>query len=370
MEYDFNRISLSDIRDVHHGGPDVQELVRKGLSPGKLLDFSVSINPFPIPRPVRRAINKSRISAYPDPRSTGLTAAIAGHHKLSTDGIVPVNGLSQGIWLLSCLLNSPGRGALIAGPCYGEYEKYSRVSGANIIEVRSREEDNFRPDSERLCRIIREKGPAITWICNPNNPTGVLLEREELLEIGRVCGESRGYLIVDEAYINFTESRQQPLASAENIITLRSMTKDFSLPGLRLGYIISDKKISAPLRKLQPIWSINAAAQAAGTAALNKLPIYEKQWENLRKAKADFIRELEEFDLRIFPGKANFILLKHGRPSAEERGFIRDKLLDSGILIRDCSSFGLPEYFRLGVSTPEKNRKIVKIFRRLGLWEK
>ncbi|MBI9106761.1 MAG: histidinol-phosphate aminotransferase family protein [Spirochaetales bacterium] len=358
------------IQDVIHGGPDYAELGKKGMTSRRLLDFSVSVNPFPLPRNVRRAVKKSSISEYPDPKALELCGAISRFQNRRTDEIIPVNGLSQGIWLLSYLLNSAGRDALIAGPSYGEYEKYSRISGARVIECRSREEDDFIPEAEKLCSRIRESRPRTTWLCNPNNPTGTQLETEDLLKISRACGESEGYLIIDEAYINFLSPENRSSVTAENIIIMRSMTKDFSLPGLRLGYIAADSKIISNLKKLQPVWSVSSQAQAAGIAALKALNVYERQWESLRRTKADFIRMLRDFNLKIFPGTANFIMVKHGNPSEEERNKMRIKLLNSGVLIRDCASFGLPDFARLGVLTSKKNRRLIKVLRKQRLWEK
>ena len=355
------------ITDVPHGGPDYADLEKKGILDKNLLDFSVSINPFPLPRPVRLAIKYSRVSAYPDPEALRLRAAISTHRGRHRDEIIPVSGLSQGIFLLNTLLSSNRRGTVIAGPTYGEYEKYSRIAGSEVTEFRSLEKDNFYPDTDKLCSMIRDKKPAVTWLCNPNNPTSSILESVELREIALACKAVDGHLIIDEAYINFTGQADKSSVSAGNIITMRSMTKDFSLPGLRLGYIMADRKITAGLKSLQPVWSVSSPAQAAGVASLSSLEAYEKQWDKIRKSRAEFIRMLENFSLKIYPGTANFILIKPDKVT--EPGW-SEGLLNSGILVRDCTSFGLPGFIRLGVLPPPANRKFIKTIRRLGLWEK
>jgi histidinol-phosphate/aromatic aminotransferase/cobyric acid decarboxylase-like protein len=253
------------------------------------------------------------------------------------------------------------------GPTYGEYEKYSLLAGSEIIQYRPPESTRFKPEIDKLCRIIQKKKPALTWICNPNNPTGTVLCSDELTEIAKSCEKAGGRLIIDEAYINFMPPETRRTITGKNVITMRSMTKDFSLPGLRLGYITADRKTTDSLKKIQPVWSVNVQAQTAGTAALKTLPIYERQWENLRRAKAGFLSMLEDFDLEIYPGSANFILAKQRQTEAKEW---KELLLDAGILVRDCSSFGLPGFVRFGVLRTENNRRFTKELRRLKIWEK
>ena len=356
MDYKPECTDLSLIENIAHGGPDYSELRTKGIRADALIDFSVSINPYPLPRSVKKAASGGRISAYPDPEASELRDAISSFHGRAAGEILPVNGLSQGIRLLSSLLLSQGKISLIAGPTYGEYEKYSLIAGAEIIR---------HNDTESLCRVASAKKPAVLWLCNPNNPTGTMLGSDELSLIAKACGD--GYLIIDEAYINFLPPDKRTSVSADNIVIMRSMTKDFALTGLRLGYIAANSRIIEDLKKLQPIWSVNASAQRAGTAAIGALAYYERQWEKLRREKSDFVAKLGEFGLTISPGAANFILARLGPKTDPEW---KDRLLCSGILVRDCASFGLPGFVRIGVLNRKQNLNFIRKLRRLRIWEK
>ena len=350
-----------------HGGPDYRRLEEEGKAPDEIIDFSVCVNPFPLPAPVLEAVMDSNLKVYPDPEAAELVGILAEYHTRSRSEIMAVNGISQGIWLLSLLLGGRGKRFLVLKPVYGEYEYCAGMIGTNVLSHYLKEEESFQLRLSDLVADIRRHEPDALWICNPNNPTGGLLKQEEVKTLARECRKTGGYLVLDEAYVNFVEPSLKAGIDSRDVIILRSMTKDFGFPGLRLGYILGRSEITEALKGIQPVWSLNSPALAAGKAALENFSIYESQWETLRKIKENFVREM---NLPIIKGSANFLLLNHGRPDADDRKFMADKLWSRGILVRDCTSFGLSDFFRIGILTEEKNKKLITSLGALKIWER
>ncbi len=354
------RPELVSAEKVAHGGKNKEGLI----------DFSVCVNPFPLPGEVVSAFQSADISRYPDSEAFVLANGLSDIHGCSPDEILVCNGISQAIFLIAFVLLDRGRRVLIAGPTYGEYEKNCRLMGADIRRINSRPEDGFSPAMDELIRDIRQITPSVVWICNPNNPTGVLLSSREISDLTAICAEQGSYLVIDEAYMNFVaEGTGFSAAAQENIIVLRSLTKDFAVPGLRLGYVKADPKIIRLLQGAQPEWSLNSPSLAAGAAALQVLDEYRSQWEQLRRETERLTADLANLRFDVFPGKANFLLIRDTERGGINCNRFSSILLKEGLILRDCSSFGLKGYMRIGTSLPQYNRRLVEVLELGELWE-
>jgi histidinol-phosphate/aromatic aminotransferase/cobyric acid decarboxylase-like protein len=215
---------------------------------------------------------------------------------------------------------------------------------------------DFQLEPAHIAEVIRGQGPKLVCLCNPNNPTGLHLADEDIREIAAACGE--GVLILDEAYRGFVSESPFGPPPARNVIGLRSMTKDFALAGLRLGYALGEPGLLQVMHALQPPWSVSGAAQAAGLAALSDLEHLQRTLRLTREASRALRAGLSELEARVVDSPAHFLLIEVGNATEWRR-----RLMARGCLVRDCTSFGLPAYVRVGARTPEENRKFIKAWR-------
>ncbi len=340
-----------------HGGLNARELELLGLCPEEVLDFSASINPLGEAPGVKEALRSLPPDTYPDRSCLKLRRALASHLDLQPGSILVGNGSTELIHLIARAFLRPGDTAVIFTPTFGEYAAACRLEGVSPVSIPSHRAAEFRwnlPDA--LSRISSLK-PSLVFVCNPNNPTGTYLGEEEVRQIADSLGGC-GLLVLDEAYRSFVEEpwRSQPLLRMENVALLRSMTKDYALAGLRLGYMLAPEVIVARVGKFQYSWSVNAAAQAAGIAALDH-PRHVERGRRMVGASKNFLEgTLSRMGLECLPSTANFLLIRVGDASR-----LRLELLKRyKICVRDCGSFGLPEHIRVGVPNIEDSRRLVR----------
>ena len=328
-----------------------------GLRLEDCLDFSASVSPLGPPDGVREAIAAVDLGAYPDPHCLALTEAIAAHH--APDGAVPENvivgnGSTEIIHLLTrayvgtSSAHSPT--ALLLTPTYGEYDGAVRISGGRITTLTAtRRSHGFSWDMSAAAELISAEKPALTFVCNPNNPTGALMGRTDLEILAGAAAGVQGLLVVDEAYINLSERHAEAgviklAARHGSVVALRSMTKDYALTALRLGYAIAAPPVIARLQALQPDWSVNGLAQAAGMVALADEGYLERARQAVAASRDCVVERLEALGIRCYPTAANFVLAQIGDAAA-----LRDRLARQGLFVRDCASFGLPDCIRIGL---------------------
>jgi histidinol-phosphate aminotransferase len=350
------RANVVDMKPVHHGGLDYASLRTNGIQPGEVTDFSVNVNPFGPPPPVQEAIASVDISHYPDTLYLGLRERIAAIHNLDPSQVLVTNGTSQAIWLLALAYLDSGDLSLIPMPSFGEYQTACSLMNSKAQHLWSRADDHFHPDAGIYSAWIRDHRPRIIWLCNPNNPCGYCLSENEIASILEVCSTYGGLLIVDEAYLNFVDAPLDltPFLESNHLILLRSMTKDYALAGLRLGYILGMKTMISHLQLVQPPWSVNCGAQSAGITVLDQQSYYRDTWQQLRRLTDSFYLSLKRAEWIVHPTRTNFMLIRTGRGS-----HTRDFLWEHHLLVRDCASFGLPEYIRVAARFEEDNQRLI-----------
>jgi histidinol-phosphate aminotransferase len=345
---------------VPHGGFQHDELAALGLKPEDVLDFSVSTNPFMPPEGIREVIANSAIEQYPDSRASELTEKLAKRLGVKAEHIVVGSGTTELIRAVTAAYLRPRDRAVIVGPTYGEYEPAVRLAGARTIEYRAAEEHDFRPDFKALNGMLRETSPRAVFVCNPNNPTGYLTPQGALDGITSAAGDA--LLVLDEAYQTFIEAGRSTLRFDEqaDVIHLRSMTKDYGLPGLRLGYAAGPADLIENLRKVLPPWNVNAPAQAAGLWVLDRDAALRRSLKKVTEARDYLMRETAALGFRVLPSETNYFLVKVGNGAA-----CRRDLLARGLMVRDCASFGLPAYVRIAARALPDCRKLVSALKRL-----
>ena len=342
-----------------HGAAVSRRLEHEGFAPdpGDLLDFSQNINPLGAPEgtleAARRALYEES-DRYPDLGYPRLRGALAAYLGVPPERIVPTNGGAEALFLAAHGAGVEGK-ALVLEPTFSEYAAAARAAGLEPVRrVARRPEDGFRLD---LAALEDLEGVALVFLCNPNNPTGDALTREEVLEVADKVRERGAGLVVDEAFADFVAGMSVAAEVGAGLCVARSFTKFFAIPGLRLGCVVCEDP--ARVRSLQPSWSVNAVAAAAGTTAVRDRDFVETSVSEVARLRAELFGALATLPgVTPFPGAANFLLV-HGPRGLSER------LARRGVLVRGCEPFlGLgPGYFRVAVRGAAENERLVGAIR-------
>ena len=345
---------IENVEPGTHGGIDYAELASLGIDPKTVLDFSVCINPFMPPPGIDKAFKDMAIDQYPDSESTEFRQRLSEKLEISVENIIAGNGTTELIRIAVLTYFKREDPVLILEPTYGDYEVACNIVGARLIKQYAAASDNFTPNIEETINLIKQHRPRGVFICNPNNPTGRYLSRKDIEAILDTLMD--GLLILDEAYLNFVEDKWSSiyLSARDNIVILRSLTKDFALAGIRIAYAIANREIISSMRRVCPPWNVNIIAQKIGAMVLDNEDYLEQTRKQIEEAKKYLMDSLSQRGYPVMPSDANFFLVQAG-----DAGKLRSALLTHGILVRDCTSFGLPEYIRLAPRTiPECQRLI------------
>jgi threonine-phosphate decarboxylase len=350
----------------HEHGGNVFAIARSlGIAPEELVDFSASINPLGMAPGVREALAGSvdRLLHYPDKHAAELKERLAAYHGVSPAEIAVGNGSTELIHLMPRLIS--GKKGLIVAPAFAEYALALERASWEIDYFNLDQQDDFSLSLPRLAAKLGE-GYDLLFVCNPGNPTGALLPRQDIEAIVGLCRDHGVFLVLDEAFVDFCEeeSAKQLIRRSPQAVLLRSMTKFFAIPGLRLGYAIGAEETMERIAALQDPWSVNTAAQLAGIASVNDAD-YCLRTRNYvaeeRERLAAGIAALHSF--RIYPSRANYLLveIRSGLTAPE----VRAALLKQRLLIRDCSNFqGLNQrFFRVAVKLKEENARLLEQLR-------
>jgi histidinol-phosphate aminotransferase len=356
------RPAINKVTPCTHGGIDYTELKKPDVSLESILDFSVSCNPLGPPPGIREALADTPIEHYPDSEAAELKHTLAAKLNTSPDKLIIGSGSTELIRLIATAYFEPGDLALIPQPTYGEYEVTCHLADTKILKQPLLKEPDFRLNAAEMTSLLHQHKPKAVFLCNPNNPTGQYIPKEQVEHIMSSCRDS--LVILDEAYIAFTDNAwsSQDMVDIGNLIILRSMTKDYALAGLRLGYAIAAEPIISVLKRVRPPWNVNAPAQKAGIIALNDDSYLRECNSKIREAGGFLIKELERLGLPPLTSQTNFFLVKVGNATA-----FRQALLKKGILVRDCTSFGLPQYIRLAPRTLPECQKLIESIKEVGV---
>lgn len=359
------RPSIANLDNCEHGGLNHAELEKLGFRPDEIIDFSVNSNPFGLPPGVRQVTRRAKIARYPDSQTTDLRRLLAQELGVAPGNILVGSGSTELIRLAVLAYLDKGDDALIIEPTYGEYEVACKIVGASIIKQRLLANDGFQLDVAETEELIKNRQPRVVFVCNPNNPTGNYISLIEFERILDVAPDS--LVILDEAYVTFVDSAWPSIKLIEkgNLLILRSMTKDYSLAGLRLGYAIAHEDIIDPLRRVCPPWNVNVVAQQAAMVALQDRDYLEESRAKVAENKDYLVKELTRMGFCCLPSRANYFLVEVGNATE-----FRQRLLRNKILVRDCTSFGLPQYIRIAPSTLNKCRELVAAAKRIVDGEK
>jgi len=345
---------VESINTCYHGGRNYAELEKLSISTDEVLDFSANTNPFGPPPGIREALVDTDIAQYPDSESVELRRSLVLKLAVSPENILVGNGSTEIIRLAALAYFGPGDPVLIIQPTFGEYEVACRIVQAPVLKQQLSAQEGFKLNIAESIELIHKEKIKGIFISNPNNPTGQYLAKGELEQL--LAASDSTLVVLDEAYISFVAGAWSSLdlITGGNLLILRSMTKDYALAGLRLGYAVAAAQIISTLRRLCPPWNVNSIAQRAGISALKEEDYLKQCQLELEQARHFLVGELARLGLTALPSQANFFLVEVG-----DAPKFRHALLKQGILVRDCTSFGLPQYIRLSPGTMPQCRRLI-----------
>jgi L-threonine-O-3-phosphate decarboxylase len=331
-----------------------------------MLDFSASISPLGVPAAAMQAVQDALngIAHYPDPECKVFRQAAASQAGVGSENILAGNGAAELIYLIVRMINPDV--ALIPIPAFSEYGYAVKTVGGKLQYIQLQPEGSrFIFPVDELCRSTR--GADLAFVCNPNNPTGTLLNRDELEAILEAGKAHHCFMVIDEAYLDFVEGGSdrsviKKIFDYKNLLIIKSLTKLYSLPGLRIGYAIGHPDLIGKMASSRDPWTVNTLAQAAGTAALTAEDYRVRVQELVMGERHYLYEEIKRIPgLKPFIPTANFLLATISAAGVTA-GQLRDVMARSGILIRDCTSFaGMgPRYFRVTVRTRSENIRLLQ----------
>jgi threonine-phosphate decarboxylase len=318
-------------REVHGGtGKRQREKTKKNV-----LDFSASVNPFP---PVFSwHMDLSCLEQYPDDGYCELKEQIARTFHRSTEEICVGNGSMELIRVFCSIMLKGNKKFFAESHTFGEYALSAHLAGAHKTGT-------FQESH-------------VSFVCNPNNPTGILKKKDEMIRYLESIKSYGGLLFCDEAFIELSDPAQSLAGVCDpDLFVLHSLTKSFSVPGIRFGYGFGDPDLIEKVEITRPPWSVNAFAEAYAMQAF-------QHWDKLTESRTAIAVERDLLDagicalgLRCYPSAANFILVECSRDVTT----LCNCLVHRNILVRNCTSFGLPTCIRVAVRTRHENQILLE----------
>lgn len=359
---------MAHMKKPLHGGNIYRVARELGRDPGEIIDFSASINPLgPSPR-VWKAIAASKhlLDHYPDPDCWDLRRALAALWRIDPVQIVVGNGSTELIDALPRALQI--RRLLVVQPTFSEYMAAMRRAGGSTTTLYAHRRDHYAIPIDRMRQVLetgRSDGKSIDGmiLCNPNSPTGQACTVEDLVQLAKVAHRRGLWLIIDESFADYCPDRsilgQGELRS--HVIVLRSMTKFYALPGLRVGYAVSAPATAGRLQRQLPPWSVSAMGQVAAVAALKDEAYARRSLKYMTEERERFRMKLAALPgCTVMSSYANYCLveLPRGRTARD----ITERLRGRGVLIRDCSSVpgATSRSVRLAVRTRIENDRLIR----------
>ena len=357
------------IKKVNHGA-NLFELAReKHLSIEDLKDFSSNISPYGVSQKALDKLkdNLDRACIYPDPEYRELRSAIASYCSVKSENVLIGSGATFFINSFIKLL-SPKR-CLIFAPSYSEYEKELKKVDATVLKFLLKEEKGFKIDFDEICDFIKKENIDTVFICNPNNPTGSVLKSEDIQKLQSATGSR---FVIDETYVEFTDKSIYSSCGVadknKNIFVIRSTSKFFATPGIRLGYAIcSDDEVKQRLSdKFASLWGVNIFADILGCEMFLDTQFHKHVYEKFKQQREFMLSSLKRIDgIKPFETNGNFMLVIIIDPKISIRS-LYDYALNENMILRDCSSFVYlgDRFFRVCFLDDKSNKELIELLKR------
>lgn len=337
-------------------GKPIEEVQKEyGLS--KVIKLASNENPLGASEKAKAAIKEhlSKLSIYPDGNCTELKAVLANKLKITSEQLILGNGSDEVLKLIGEAYLTPEDQVILADPTFSEYQYVARLMGATEVLVPLK--DHKHDLREMLNRI--NSNTKIIFICNPNNPTGTIVDEDEFIEFLTKVPEHI-LVVIDEAYYEYVQAENYPqtiplLERFNNIIITRTFSKVHGLAALRIGYGIANPQIINNLNRVKEPFNVNSLAQVGANASLQDEEHLVNSIATNEQGKAYLYKELEKLNLDYIPTEANFLMINMGRDTK----YLFEEMLKKGIIVRAGNVFNMPNYIRLTVGTMEENQSFI-----------
>lgn len=346
---------LEDIMNKHGG--------YKGNAAG-ITDFSVNINHLGMPERAERKLKEAieRLGRYPEIDGASMCSYIEKRLAVPEGSVILGNGGIELIYLFARAIRP--RAAIVVQPTFNEYKRAFEMNGCHVIDFTTQVCEGFVPDMEMLIDKVRNEGPDALALCSPNNPTGVKISPKDavgLLEAAKKVGTS---VLVDESFIDFSGGESfMDLSGDYPVFVVRSMTKFYAIPGLRLGYGIGNAGIINKMRMCKEPWSVNSLSLSIIPELFEDGEYGVRTIKEYRSGKKAMLEALGEIDgIKVYPSQTNFVLCRLERGTGD---MLNDHLVKRGYFVRTCKDFcGLGEnYVRIAVRGAAENRALADSIR-------
>ncbi len=296
-----------------------------------------------------RALQDIDWNRYPDRAATELRAAIGALHGVGPEQIFVANGSNEVLQTVMLTFGGSGRTAAVWEPTYALHSHISRITGTAVVEG-ERAED-FSTDLSEVRRVLDVAKPEVSFLCSPNNPTGVVDDESTVQSVLEMVTAIDGLLVVDEAYGQFAPwSADSLIGDDVPLVVTRTFSKTWSMAAARLGYLVGPEWIVAELEKVVLPYHLDAFKQVAGTLALAHVDEMNERVSRLVEERGRLVSRLGELDVDVWPSGANFVLF---RPRSVDGGEVWQRLVDRSVLVRNCSSWPrLDGCLRVTIGTP------------------
>ncbi len=349
-----------------HGGDLIAIGRRYGVDPASLLDFSANVNPAGPPAALLRALEAgardlAALGRYPDPDATSLRHALARTLDIEPEAILIANGAAA---LLSTALAAlRPRRCVVPTPAFSEYPFAVRAAGAQLRALALAAEADFALEPQRVCAAVRAHTADVCIITNPHNPSGSLTAPGALRELVADMRALGAATIVDEAFIDYSPSSSltRDAATTPQLIVIRSLTKFFGVPSLRVGYAVAQPDAVRRMRAQLPSWPVTALALDALTAALADTAYAQRTVAANIRARALLAADLRRLGLHVAPSAANYVLVRLPADSLGATELVRRLIIGHQVVARDCSTYDGMEngsYIRVAVRSREDNLQL------------
>ncbi|WP_279384094.1 threonine-phosphate decarboxylase CobD [Lentilactobacillus kisonensis] len=339
---------------------------RLGITANEMIDFSANINPLGLSKHLLEILQQSlnQIVYYPNPEYPDLKRAIATHFNVSSHDVMVGNGAVQMIFDTANAVQA--KKALVLAPTFGEYERSFTRSGMAVDHYYLKAENRFQLDADDLISYLEAQVDIdLICLCNPNNPTGSIIQPTDMQRIANYCVDKHKWLIIDEAFMDFVDhdkwSFVNHLTEQLPVIILRSATKFFAIPGLRLGFAVTkNQRLQQALQTQAEPWSVNTLADHFGQHMYEDHEYIDATYQWLNSEKPWLFDELQQLpNLQVFDSFANYYLIKSDIPN------LREKLWHQRMMIRSCVDYyGLNDhYYRVAVRSHSENEQLVAALR-------
>ena len=334
-------------------------------SPQVSVDVRLNTNEAPSPPPegFAKAVADAALeldwNRYPDRSATTLRAALGARFGMGPEQVFCANGSNEVLQTVLLTYAGPGRRTLTFEPTYALHRHLARITGSE--PVTADRNDDFRLDPERAVKAVLDHEPAVTFLCSPNNPTGLVEEAETIEVVLSAVEQVGGLLVVDEAYGEFASwSAVERIDEGRSLVVTKTFSKTWAMAGARLGYLLGPTWLVEALEAVVLPYHLDSLKQAAGVAALEFVDEMEARVAHIVEERGRISAELSGLGCEVWPSGANFVLFRP-RPHVAAAGpSVWQQLVDRSVLVRDTSSWDhLDGCLRVTVGTSEENRRFL-----------